>query len=118
MVKLLVKLALAAFIANATWRVGSEYLNHYRFRDSVREAATWRNRSEAEFRTAIFEEANQYDIPLTPEDVLIDRDPRHTLVEGHYVKAILLLPGRTFDWPFSWTVEVYTTPGIGDPARP
>ena len=39
MLKLIVKLALAALIANAAWRLGSAYLQFYRFTDAVTQAA-------------------------------------------------------------------------------
>ena len=37
MIKIIVKMAIAALIANASWRVGSAYLTYCRFKDAVEE---------------------------------------------------------------------------------
>ena len=42
MLKLAIKLAIVAIIANATWRVGSAYAKHYRFVDSVQQVTQFR----------------------------------------------------------------------------
>ena len=39
MLKFLIKLAVAALIANATWRLASVYIQFYRFQDAVTEVA-------------------------------------------------------------------------------
>ena len=38
MIKLIIKLAIAALIANAAWRLGSSYLAFYKFQDAVKES--------------------------------------------------------------------------------
>jgi len=39
MLKLLIKLALAALVANAAYRLGTAYLSYYRFTDAVAQTA-------------------------------------------------------------------------------
>jgi len=62
--KLLIKLAITALLANAAFRLGTEYLTHYKFRDSVREAAMFRAGSDDELRQRVMETADSYGIPL------------------------------------------------------
>ena len=45
--KLLIKLAVVGLLANAAWRLGAEYLTHYRFSDSVQEASIVRDKALA-----------------------------------------------------------------------
>ena len=53
--KLLIKLAVVALVANASWRLGTEYLTHYRFADSVQEAAIDSGQTDAQLRQHVLE---------------------------------------------------------------
>ena len=51
MFRLLVKLAIAGLIANASWRMGSAYLSFYRFKDAVAETTQYsKEKSDDELR--------------------------------------------------------------------
>jgi len=115
MLKLLVKLALAAFIASAAWRLGSEYLTHVRFREAVREATRSPDRSEERLRLAILDQAARFGVPLAEEALVIDLDERHVLVKGTYIKPIEFAPGYQYPWTFDWTVETYIAPSASRP---
>jgi len=114
MVKLLVKLALAALVANAVWRLGSAYLQFYRFSDAVSQAAQFgplKSRDELERR--VMDLASQYDIPLSGGGITVKEDERsHTIVDGAYTKPIDFAPGYQYPWPFSLHVDV---PNLGTP---
>jgi hypothetical protein len=111
MVRLLVKLALAAFLASAGWRIGSEYLTHYRFREAVRQA-TLAHREEDDLRRAVLEEAGRFGVPLGDEDLAISLEERRTTVSGVYVRSIELVPGYERPWTFEWTVQTFGAPVI------
>jgi hypothetical protein len=115
-VKFLIKLALAALIANAIWRVGSEYVTYYRFRDSVRDAALARALDDAQLKNRIVELAGEYSLPIGESDFVIRRQERRTSVEGTYVKPIMVLPGYEYLWRFDWTVDgfVAVSPSFRD----
>jgi len=105
--KVLFKLALVALIANATWRVGSEYVTHYRFADSVQEAALDMRQSDEELRQRVLALAVKYGVPLAEEAVTVRRENRHTYIDGSYVKPITLLPGYDRPWVFTLSVDSY-----------
>jgi hypothetical protein len=105
--KLLIKLAIAALIANAAWRTGMEYVAHYRFTDSVHEAMLVRDENEAELRRRILELASEQDIPLNDDGFAVTARDRRVEVTGSYVKPILLLPGYERPWTFDLDVEAY-----------
>ena len=94
MLKLLVKLALTALVANAAWRVGSAYLQFYRFTDAVSQTAQFGGRrSRAELQQKVVEIAVQYDIPLPADGFTVVRDGRnHTIIEGSYIEPVDLAP--------------------------
>ena len=105
--KLLIKLAIAALIVNAAWRLGSEYTTHYRFADSVTEAALDFEQSESLLRQRVLEIAAEYGVPLGDDAFTIRRENRHTYVEGTYVKPILFFPGYQRDWTFNFAADGY-----------
>jgi hypothetical protein len=109
MIKLIIKLAIAALIANATWRVGSVYLSEYRFEDAVQQTTQYRGgKSDSDIESRIFELAEQYDLPLTPRNLTVRHEQNHTIVEGSYIRPIELAPGFTYPWPFSVHVDTFT----------
>ena len=107
MIRLLLKLVVAALIANAVWRVGSAYVAHFKFRDAVREAAMYQTKSDSDLRLRIRALAEDFDVPVDTSDgaVKIAHEGRHIVMEGSYVQPIEVLPGYLYPWRFSWTIE-------------
>ena len=101
MIKLIIKLAIVAVIANATWRVGSTYARHYRFVDAVEQVTQFRaTKSDSELHDRVFELASQYDIPVTGDNLTITLQNQHTVGDGSYTQSIGLFPGFKYAWPF------------------
>jgi hypothetical protein len=107
--KLLIKLAAAALIANACWRLGSAYATFYRFRDAVEQSAQFSGgRSEGEVTERVIELASQYDVPLASDAFTVRRDANHTYIDGEYQQPVELAPGYTRRWTFKWNIHTYT----------
>ena len=106
MIKLILKLAIVALVANATWRVGSAYVAHYKFEDSVQQAALFRGKQTDDMlRQRIFALASDYDIPITEEDVTLTSAEHHTIVDGDYTRTIEIVPGFEYPWPFKFHID-------------
>src|SRR5262245_56062819 len=106
--KSIIKLLIAALIANATWRIGTEYLSYYKFKDSVREFSEHRaSKDESQLRDKIMELASQYDIPLESEAFTINHLNNHTIIEGSYVKPIEVVPTFRYNWPFQFHIDTF-----------
>ena len=108
MVKLFLKLAVVALLANAAYRVGLEYLTYVKFRDAVRDAATYKTKDDDELRSRIMDLAGDYDIPLAQDAVTIHREDRQVMVDGSYTKPIEVVPTFQYNWPFTWSIEAMT----------
>jgi hypothetical protein len=106
--KLFLKLAVVALLANASYRIGMEYLTYVKFRDAVRDAATYKTNDDDDLRRRIMDLAGDYDIPLSQDEVTIHREDRQVLVDGSYHKPIEVVPSFRFDWPFTWSIEAMT----------
>jgi hypothetical protein len=108
-IKAVIRLAIVALLANATWRVGSAYAKHYRFTDAVTQVTQYRgDRSDAQVHDRVFELAAAYEIPVTDENLSVTRRDNHTIVDGGYQRPIDLFPGFTYDWPFTVHVDTFT----------
>jgi hypothetical protein len=106
MIKALVKLVIVALVANASWRVGSAYLSHYKFTDSVQQTTLFRGkRTDDVLRMRVFELASDYDIPVNEGNLTLRSEDHHTIVEGSYIREIELLPGFRYPWRFSFHID-------------
>jgi hypothetical protein len=105
MIKLLVKLAIVALVANALFRIGTEYLTFIKFRDDVRDAAMFKAKTEDELRQRIGALAEQYDLEVDPDSLSIDREARVWRIHGYYSRPIEIVPRYEYEWPFPWDVE-------------
>ena len=109
MIKLILKLAVAALIANAAWRLGTAYLSFYKFKDAVQEATQFgADKGDAMLQSRILELAGDYDVPLTPDGFTIQHRDNHTIVDGSYVRTVDLFPGYKYQCPFSWHTDTFS----------
>jgi hypothetical protein len=112
LIKGILKLAVAALIANAAWRLGSAYMSFYKFKDAVQETTQYDSeRSDEQLRQRIQELAAQYDVPMTPDGFTIRRSDYHTLVDGSYTQKVDIIPGYPYPWAFSFHTDTFIVPG-------
>lgn len=107
--KLLLKLAVTALLASAVWRIGTAYVDHYSFRDAIREAAMTQGLDDGRLRERIFELGDARGLDLGDDSFTIRREERRTMVEGTYTRPILLFPGYEYPWRFDWAIEGFVT---------
>jgi len=106
LIKLLIKLAIVVVVANACWRVGSAYVSHYKFEDSVQQLTLFRGqRTDEQLRARVFEIASDFDIPVTDENVSLRTEEHHTKVDGTYIRPIEVFPGYKYPWPFEFHTD-------------
>jgi hypothetical protein len=106
LIKLILKLAVVALLANASWRVGSAYVAHYKFEDSVQQAALFRgSQTDDVLRRRVFEIASDYDIPVTDDELTLTTSEHHTVIDGGYTRIIELVPGYKYPWEFTFHVD-------------
>ena len=109
MIRFLLKLALAALVVNATWRLGSAYATFYRFKDAVTEASRFNGaKSGEDLRRRVLELASQFEVPVDEHDFSIRRENNHTYIDGSYTQSIELVPAYPYRWLFDWSIETFT----------
>ena len=108
-IKTVIKLALVALVANATWHLFGAYSPHFKFKDAVQYAAQYRgDATDADLRQRILDSAAQFEIPLAAADLSVTHQDKHTSVELSYTRMVDLAPGFTYPWPFSLSVDTFT----------
>ena len=106
MIKLLLKLAIVAVIANAAWHAFVPYSAHFKFKDAVESASQFgADKSEDELRAKVLEIAAQYDVPLTAESFTLRREQVHTIIDGSYTQPIEIVPGFVYRYTFTWHTD-------------
>ena len=109
MLRFVLKLAIAALVANAVWRAGSAYLTFYRFGDAVTDATQYsKEKSPGELRQRIIVLASDYGVPLAEDAVTVRRQDDHTLVDASYTQPVDLFPGFRYQWPFGFSIDSLT----------
>jgi hypothetical protein len=105
--KVLLKLAVVAILANATWHLWGVYSAHFKFKDAVQSATQYNTeKTEQEQRARILELAAQYDVPVTDANFTVRRDVNHVIAEGSYTRPVELVPGFVYPMKFDWKVDV------------
>lgn len=106
MIKLLLKLAVVALVANAAWHVMVTYSSYYKFKDAVQQTTQFGNDKTIEvLRGRVMQLANDYDVPLSDENLKIRREDLHTITDIAYVQPIDLLPWYQRQWPFTAHID-------------
>ena len=109
MIKLLIKLAIVALVANAAWHVMSAYASYYKFKDGVAQVTLFGNdKSIDQLRSRVLALASEYDLPIGEDDFSLRRDQRHTVVDGSFSRPIELVPGFARPWRFSFHVDSFS----------
>ena len=116
--KVLLKLAIVALLANMTWHVWGVYSAHFKFKDAVHSTSQYHgSRSEQELHSRILELAAQYDVPVTDANFTIRREQNHTIVDGSYIRPVEFLPGFKYAVTFNWHVDTFTMTGAPNERR-
>jgi hypothetical protein len=104
--KVLLKLAIVALLANTTWHLWGVYSAHFKFKDAAQSASQFNSeKSEQELRARILELAAQYDVPVTDANFTLRRTENHTIIDGSYTRPVELLPGFSYPFTFNWHVD-------------
>ena len=101
--KTLVKIVIALVLVTSAFNASRAALNNYQFEDSVREAILFDPRaSNAEIYAMVAKLANQYDVPLAPEDIEIRDVGQEVQINMSYTTSVVLVPSIfKRDWTFT-----------------
>jgi hypothetical protein len=101
--KTLVKIVIGLVLVTGAFNASRAAMNNYQFEDAVREGILFDPRSsDAEILAMVAKLANEYDVPLAPEDIEIRDVSSEVRINMTYTRQVVLLPGiYTRDWTFT-----------------
>jgi len=109
LIKLLIKLAIVALVANAAWHVMVAYTSYFKFKDAVQQTTLFGNdKNLDQIKARVLALAADYDLPIGDDDVTVKRETLHTIVDGSYTKTIDLAPGYTRPWTFTFHTDTFS----------
>ena len=80
--------------------------SHYKFEDSVQQAALFRgSQTDDVLRRRIFELASDFDIPVTDDELTLTTSEHHTVVDGGYTRDHRTVSGFKYPWEFTFHVD-------------
>ena len=110
----LFRVAIAALLLFAGYRIGQGYIAHYAFADEVDRIAQRGVRTDdAAVRAAVVEAAIRLRIPIDPNRVDVRLDGDHVYVDLRYSRAVEVLPGYRRPWEFEVSVHGWIVPSGG-----
>jgi len=108
-IKLLIKLAIVALVANAAWHLMTAYASYYKFKDAVAQTTQFGNdKTTDQLKARVVALAQDYDLPIGEDDVTVRREMFHTIVDCSYSKPIDLAPGFTRPWTFTVHTDTFS----------
>ena len=98
-----------ALLAYVSWQVGPPYVHSRQFTTELEEVVR-RNHGEPQAVVVerAVESAQSLDLPLTADGVTVRRNEHHTYVDATHTKNLQVLPGFTYAWTVTTSVDGYT----------
>jgi hypothetical protein len=106
--KTIIQIAVAFTLLTGAVQGGRAAVKHYSFVDAIQEAMLFAGgRTEDQIADKVMQLAGDYQIPLDPEKVSVERLPYEINIEAPYTDTVNLLPGfYTRRWDFDTSVHV------------
>src|SRR4029079_1148731 len=104
--KTVIKLLIAAAIINATARVGMAAARYYQLQDQSQERVTvGGNAVPGELQNEILLKAEELQLPLASDDILVTREGLRTTASAAYTASVELFPNYKYPIRFQFKVE-------------
>lgn len=102
--KMVFSLGLVGLMIYAGWQVIPPYFYNYQFQDAIdneaRISSYTNSRTEDDIKNSVLKKAQDLEIPLTPDEVQVQRLPNNVIyIETHY-SVHVDLPGYPLDLQF------------------
>ena len=107
--KTLIKLLIVAAVMHACWKSGAAYWRYYMLQDGAQAAALFSGtQSPAEIHNRVIKIARDLDVPISPDNLEVRREPNHIYINTTYTEKIELLPRYFYPWEFTLKLNVLT----------
>ena len=106
--KTIFQIGVALILLTASVQGGRAAFKHYQFVDAIQEAMLFAgSRTEDQIADRVMELAGDYEIPLEPGNVSVERAPYQITIDAPYTDTVNILPGvYSRPWDFDTQVNV------------
>ena len=116
--KTFLKLLLVAIVINASVRGAMAGARYYKFKDAAQHAVLFGNESTPEeIQQLILERGRELNVPISPDDVVVNRKGTRTWADASYRQTIEVFPNQLYPVDWSFMVEGYSMVIGPPPAR-
>ena len=112
--KTLFKILVTLAILTACFNAARYYLNNFQFEDAAQQRLLFETRAtDADVVNIVLKIANEYQIPLTADDISVRTVGQDRIVEMEYEEKVPLLPGvYSHTWKFTPRTSTKMLTGI------
>ncbi len=104
--KTIIKLLIALALLNAAARGAMAAWTYYQFRDTTEQLVIFGARATpAQLHNQIVETAAELNVPVAPENIIVEREGSRTRAAASYVQPVEFFPRYTYPINFSFRVE-------------
>ena len=110
--KVIIKLLIVAAVLNACVRGAMAAWTYYQFKDAASQTILFgADASVGQLQEQILRRAAEFDVPITPENLVVSRDGPRTVAETSYTQPVELVPSYRHPFKFSFKVDALSYGG-------
>ncbi len=118
MIKTIFTTAILVALLNAAYHAGMAAWRHYQVKDQAQQLILFgASVPPAELESQIAQVAEEFEVPIAPEDIVVTRENNRTVAEVYYTMPVELFPRYFYPIDLSFTVETFTVPGAAPVRR-
>lgn len=108
MIKTIFTMAIVVIILNAVGHAGMAAWRHFQVRDQAQQLILFGgNTSTADLEWQIAQIAEEFEVPVAREDIVVTRQGTRTVAEAYYTMPVELFPRFFYPIDLSFTVEAF-----------
>ena len=109
MIKTILTLAVVAALLNAVYNAGIATWRHFQVRDEAQQLILFGAKTPtAQLETQIAQIAEQFEVPIAPEDIIVTREGSRTVAEAYYTMPVEVFPRFFYPVDLSFMVEAFS----------
>ena len=112
MIRTIFTTAIVVVILNAIGHAGMATWRHFQVRDQAQQLILFGGQTPtAELAQQIAQIAEEFEVPIAPEDVVVTRQGPRTIAEAYYTISLELFPRFFYPVDVSFMVEAFSIAG-------
>ena len=116
MIKTIFTTAIVIVILNAIGHAGMAAWRHFQVRDQAQQLILFgANTPTADLESQIAQIAEEFEVPVAPEDIVVTRLGGRTIAEAYYTMPVELFPRFFYPVDLSFMVEAFALTGVAPP---